>query len=172
MNELLAEFARWIAASEAREAATQMLRTVPGLPPILQTVHLLSVAAVMGSVVFINLRMLRLAVPSQSVSEMMSRLLPWTGVALVTLFLSALPFILARPGRYMTNPVFQIKFALLLPALILLLIIYLQERRMPHYWDCSRIPASAIAGVSLVLWLGVVMAGRWIAYSDYLFWPG
>jgi len=26
--------------------------------------------------------------------------------------------------------------------------------------------------VSLVLWIGVTMAGRWIAYSEYLFWPG
>jgi hypothetical protein len=172
MNELLAEFARWLAASEARETATHLLRTVPGLPPILQTVHLLSVAAVMASIVFINLRMLRIALPSQSLHEMLGRLIPWTVSAMMTLFVSALPFVLARPGRYMTNPVFQIKFALLVPALILLILIYLQERRVPHYWENRRVPAMLVGAGSLILWIGIVMAGRWIAYSDYLFWPG
>ncbi len=31
--------------------------------------------------------------------------------------------------------------------------------------------AVVFAALSLLLWLGVVMAGRWIAYSDYIFWP-
>ena len=175
MNEMLAEFARWIAATEAREFATTMLRTVPGLPPILQTVHLLSVAVIMASIVFINLRMLRFAVPSQRVGEMLDRLIPWTWTALLMLFLSGLPFVLARPGRYFTNPVFQIKFALLIPAVLLAGLIWQLGRRQSDYWERSaahRNTGMAIAGVSLLLWLGVVMAGRWIAYSDYLFWPG
>jgi hypothetical protein len=29
--------------------------------------------------------------------------------------------------------------------------------------------ARSIALVSLLLWIGVVLAGRWIAYADYLF---
>jgi hypothetical protein len=28
-----------------------------------------------------------------------------------------------------------------------------------------------IAALSLLLWIGVVLAGRWIAYVDYLFPP-
>ena len=33
------------------------------------------------------------------------------------------------------------------------------------------LPLKLLAAVSIALWVGVVLAGRWIAYSDYLFWP-
>jgi len=175
MNDMLAEFAKRIAASEAREFATWLLSNTPGLPPILQTVHLLSIAAVMASIIFINLRILGLAVPRQHIGEMIGRLMPWTWVALFSLFISGLPFILARPARYFTNPVFQIKFLLLLLAILLAVFFYRLSQREVDYWTSSRqrlITGKVIAASSLILWFGIVMAGRWIAYSDYLFWPG
>jgi hypothetical protein len=175
MNDLLAELAQWIAASNARESATWLLRNVPGLPPIAQTIHLLSIAAVMGSVIFINLRVLGIAAPRQHPGEMIARLMPWTWYALIILFVSGLPFILARPARYFTNPVFQIKFLLLVSAVALTFVFYRLSLRETDYWTSSSqrlITGKMIAAISLVLWLGIVMAGRWIAYSDYLFWPG
>jgi len=174
MNEMLAEFAQWIAAGKAREFATWLLSNTPGLPPILQTVHLLSIAAIMGSIIFINLRMLGLAVPRQHIGEMIGRLMPWTWFALLSLFISGLPFILARPARYFTNPVFQIKFSLLLPAILLAVLFYRLSKRETDYWTNSTqrlIAGKVIAASSLLLWFTIVMAGRWIAYSDYLFWP-
>ncbi len=175
MNDMLAVFAQWIATSEARELANWLLSNTPGLPPILQTIHLLSIAAVMGSIVFINLRVLGLAARRQQVGEMIGRLMPWTWFALPTLFISGLPFILARPARYFTNPVFQIKFSLLLPAILLAVLFYRLSLRETNYWTSSEhrlITGKIIAAGSLFLWLSIVMAGRWIAYSDYLFWPG
>ena len=35
--------------------------------------------------------------------------------------------------------------------------------------DVDSKAARAVAACSLVLWTGVVLAGRWIAYADYLF---
>jgi hypothetical protein len=32
-----------------------------------------------------------------------------------------------------------------------------------------RVSVKAVAALSLLLWIGVVMAGRWIAYRDYIF---
>ena len=46
--------------------------------------------------------------------------------------------------------------------------------RDPSVWERSRgrrVSSKTIAFVSLVLWLGVAMAGRWIAYADYIFPP-
>jgi hypothetical protein len=45
-------------------------------------------------------------------------------------------------------------------------------RREDDYWDASlsrKRRAKAMASVSLVLWVMVVLAGRWIAYAEYLF---
>ncbi|MCZ6639947.1 MAG: hypothetical protein O7F71_00090 [Gammaproteobacteria bacterium] len=174
MTEILSSLSAFIAESSVRELVIYLLRNVPGFPPIIQTVHILAIAAVMGSIVFINLRILGIAVPSQQLSEMIQRLLPWTWWALLSLAISGLVFIIARPDKYFFNPVFGIKFALLVPAVMCAWIIHRKNTLELGYWDGSALrrgSARAIAAVSMILWLGVMMAGRWIAYYDYLFWP-
>jgi hypothetical protein len=167
MSEWFTSLAQRIAASGAHDSALYLLGNVPGLPPIVQTVHLLSIAMVLGSIVLLDLRVLGLAAPGQSPSEMAARLAPWTWSALVLLLLSGLIFVLARPRRYFTNPVFAIKFALLLPALWLSFALY-RRLRDERY---RRVPARVLAAGSLIAWIGVILAGRWIAYADYLFVP-
>ncbi len=162
-----------LADSQAQELAEYLLGNVPGLPPIVQTVHIVGIAVVMASIVMVNLRFLGLAVPSQNVSEMISRLIPWTWWALPVNAVTGLLFIVARPLRYFYNPVFGIKFLLLVPAVALAVVVYWLNRMETGYWEHTlprRISGRIIAACSLVLWIGVVMAGRWIAYSDYLFY--
>ena len=171
---MLSSVATWVSDSQGRELANWLLTNVPGLPPILQTVHLLSIAAIMGSIVMVDLRVLGLAVPSQNLDEMVRRLGAWTWCGVAGVASSGIWFVLARPNRYFTNPVFQIKFSLLIPAIIVTVFFYRQALREPGYWHRSarrEMAAKILALVSLLLWLGVVMAGRWIAYSEYLFWP-
>ena len=103
---------------------------------------------------------------------MIGRLMPWMWCALASNLVTGLLFVVARPGRYFFNPVFGIKFALLVPAVVLAFIVHRLGIREPGYWEASRgrsICARVIAVVSLAMWVGVVLAGRWIAYSDYLF---
>ena len=60
------------------------------------------------------------------------------------------------------------------PAIILAVFFHRLSTRDENFWERStwrRVSSKAIAAVSLVLWISVVMAGRWIAYSDYLFPP-
>lgn len=168
MKQSLVELARSIAGSGAHDVAVHLLRNVPGLPPIVQTFHLLSIAVVLGSIVVLNLRVLGVAASTQEPIEMARRLAPWTWSALPILFVSGLVFVLARPQRYFTNPVFGLKFALLLPAIGLtfaLFAILRHESRPP------RALSRTLAMLSLLCWIGVVLAGRWIAYADYLFPP-
>ena len=164
--------ARALAESPAQELAEYLLGNVPGLPPIAQALHILGISVVMASIVMVNLRFLGVAVPSQNISEMIQRLMPWTWWALPLNAMTGLVFVVARPGRYFFNPVFGIKFSLLVPAVALALVVYGLNRREMGYWEhtlARRISGRVIAALSLVLWIGVVMAGRWIAYADYLF---
>lgn len=165
MSELLREFARTLANSGAHDLAVDWLRNVPGLPPIVQTAHLLSIAVVLGSIVMLSLRVLGWSVPSQSPLEMSKRLAPWTWAALPVLFLSGALFVLARPQRYFGNPVFGLKFAFLAPALALTGLLYALTRRSTP----NRTFARATALLTMMTWTCVVFAGRWIAYADYLF---
>src|SRR5262245_55254858 len=61
MPHSLAELARALVGSPPNRLALYLLGNVPGFPPMVQTVHLLSIAAIMGSIVLINLRLLGLA---------------------------------------------------------------------------------------------------------------
>ena len=161
-----------LAESQAREVAVYLLGNVPGLPPIAQSVHILGIAVVMASIVMIDLKFLGLAVPTQNVSEMIRRLMPWTWWALSLNAVTGLLFVLARPNRYFYNPVAGWKFSMLVPAVALAFIVHWLSTREAGYWERSpgrRISARIIAVMSLVLWTGVVLAGRWIAYSEYLF---
>ena len=172
-------WARVLTESRAQEFSVYLLGNVPGLPPIAQSLHILGIAVVMSSTVMINLRFLRLAVPSQNVSAMIHRLMPWTFWALAVNAITGLLFVVARPNRYFYDAefagvpqVFSWKFSCLVPAIALAMVIFWLNRREPGFWEQSlprRRSAQAIAAVSLLLWIGVVLAGRWIAYSDYLY---
>jgi hypothetical protein len=170
MNEAIANA---IADSAARELSIQLLRSVPGMPPVSQAIHILGIAVIAASAMLLDLRVLGVAVRSQELDEMVRRLLPWTWWALLVNLLTGMPFVLARPYRYFMNPVFGWKIAFLVPALALTLAFHLLGRK-PEFWQRSgaRLAARFGAGLSLLLWIGVMMAGRWIAYSDYLFWDG
>lgn len=171
---MMSELADWLSNTPVRDFSASLLSSIPGLPPVLQTIHLLSIAAIMASIVMIDLRVLGLAVPSQEIGEMIARLSPWTLWGIVGAASSGIWFILARPNRYFSNPVFQIKLGLLAAALILTFAFYRWCAADINIWHGPGnrvVLAKAYALVSLLLWLGVVMAGRWIAYSEYLFWP-
>ena len=78
-----ASLASALSESQAREIAVYLLGNVPGLSPIAQSLHILGIAIVMGSIVMVDLKLLGVAVPSQNVSEMIRRLMPWTWWALL-----------------------------------------------------------------------------------------
>lgn len=166
MATFLTDIARSIGSSAAHDWAVDCLRNVPGLPPIVQTVHLLSIAVILASIVLVSMRTLGLAIPSQAPAELARRLAPWTWCALPALFASGSMFVLARPQRYFANPVFGIKFLLLIPALALTAILYRQLRA-----SSDRVITRVVAALTLFCWIGVILAGRWIAYADYLFIP-
>ena len=146
------------------DTVVYLLSNVPGLPPIVQTVHLLGIAVIMSSVVLLDLRILGLALPSQDVQELTRRVMPWVWWTLPVMLLSGSMFVIARPRRYFTNPIFGLKFALLLPAMALAAVLHFVSVRKPAHWRTK-----LLAALSLLLWIGVVLAGRWIAYVDYLF---
>lgn len=165
---MLNAFMGWILDSRAREFAVWALSTIPGFPPLIQSVHLLSIAAIMASAVFLSLRVLGLAVRSQCPQEMAVRLQYWALSGVVGAFCSGVFFLLARPNRYLHNPVFQIKFTLLLPALICtgLLLYFVSNKPVERF----SLTMKSLSLATCLLWIGVAMAGRWIAYSEYLFW--
>jgi len=169
MIEIMIDF---IQESALREFILWGLFNVPGLPPILQSFHIIAVATLFASIGMINLRFLQLAVPSQSPSEMIGRLAPWVWTSLFALLLTGSAFVIARPDRYFYNPIAGIKLICLTVAISLAILLFRLEKKHPQYWESSNSRYRMAQGVSLcsiLLWICTVFAGRWIAYLDYLF---
>lgn len=175
MTQLLTDLSRVLAESPPGVLAVYLMQGVPGFAPIIQTVHILGVSVVMGSIVLIDLRVLGVALPSQSPTELVDRLMPWLWWALVCLALSGLVSLFARPPRYLLNPVFGFKLAMLAPAIALAVVLKRTRTTDAEFWQRSRwrrVSARVMAACSLFLWMGVAMAGRWIAYADFFFFRG
>ncbi len=96
---------QFLDGAPSQSMALWALSNIPGFPPIIQSVHILGIAVVMGSIVMLDLRILGLAVPSQQLPEMANRLMPWLWWALASNLLSGSFFVFARPLRYFNNPI-------------------------------------------------------------------
>jgi hypothetical protein len=77
--------------------------------------------------------------------------------------------ITGEPTRSLENPAFQTKMVLLILAMITTLGLQLPTFKDPAYWELTtghRVSARVLAVISLLLWVGIVFAGRWIAYMN------
>ena len=115
---------------------SQGIQTTGWIVPAVQTIHLLAIAAVLSSALMIALRL----------ETRFRRVIWW---ALPVLLATGSVMILGEPVRSLENPVFQLKMALLVSALAVFLLPFRNR---------------IVATLSLSLWIGIVFAGRWIAY--------
>lgn len=170
MAEWRSSLIEFLNDSPLRESSGDLLRSVPGLPPVLQTLHLLGAAVLMGTVVMLSLRLMSRVASNQDPVEMSQRLYPWFLLSLPVMLISALPFFLARPQRYLSNPVFDIKMLSLCVTLAISLWFWQRCRRIA----VTGVPVSLRVQAAVVAagWIFTVLAGRWIAYADYIFWSG
>jgi hypothetical protein len=136
--------------------------------PSVQTVHILAIAVVMTSALMIGLRLIGVFGRDQPLDRVAARFLPLVWWPLPVLLATGVIMIIGEPARSLRNAVFQLKMTLLIAAMIVTLIMQAQMRRDPAFADQSRAPRSATrltAIVSLVLWVGIIFCGRWIAYA-------
>ena len=137
--------------------------------PLLESIHVIAIGLVIGSIMTVDLRLLGLAAVRYPVSQVTRKLVPWTWAAFVVAALSGFGMFMARASAYVENPAFQIKFMLM--PLAFLNMAYFQYRtfRGVDDWDTVReTPTAArVAGAaSLLLWTGIVFAGRWTGHIN------
>jgi hypothetical protein len=136
--------------------------------PTIESIHVLALTLVVGSIMIVDLRLLNLASRQRSVKELTGEILPFTwtafGVALITgslLFSSS-------AMRYSHIWQFETKMCLLVLAAINMGIFHLGAFRSVAQWDRApaRPPLAAklAGGLSLLIWIMVVALGRWIGF--------
>jgi hypothetical protein len=157
-------FVEWLAQTRASVAMHESIWAFP----IVESVHVLGLCLFLGMAVLWDFRLLGVTFEEVPASEVNGRLMPWMWIGAVIMVVSGIFVFLNDPIRYYNNIFFRIKAVLLVLAVLNAWVFQSGAFRRIADWDRSKpTPSKAkLAGVtSLVLWAGIVVAGRMIAYN-------
>ena len=129
--------------------------------PVIQCFHLLSLSLLGGTVLVVDLRGLGFGLRSSTLADLAAKVHPWMLGSLAILILSGVLMFLSEAIKCYYSPPFWYKMALL--ALATLFTLTLRRRAFAAAVEPAQ-RARGIATLSLILWLGVGFAGRWIAF--------
>ena len=127
--------------------------------PLLESVHVLSAMFVVGTLLMADLRLLGWAGQRYPVTVITSEVVPWTWGAFVIATVTGVGLLMPRASWYVANPAFLAKVVLLLLAAVNMLVLHFFALRT------ERVRLQMTTGAcSLLVWAGVVLAGRWIGH--------
>jgi len=134
---------------------------------IIESVHVLAITLLVGTISILDLRMLGLVLREVPVSRIARAVLPLTWAGFGVMFVSGLLLFWAEAAKSYLNPAFRVKVVLLLLVGLNPLIFHTSVYRRVTEWELDhRSPwrARLAACASLLLWGGIIVAGRAIAY--------
>lgn len=140
------------------------MRSSPALYPAVEILHIIGFVVLVGSIVALDLRLLGLGrtIPIQPLARL---LLPLSRFGFLLAISMGFLLFSADASHVVRNPAFQTKLLLIALALITVVIAHAGPWRRIALWGAEAPGAAKVTAlVSLVLWLGVVCAGRLIAY--------
>ena len=133
-------------------------------------VHILGLMLSVGTLLWVDLRLLGVSLRRLRVSEVYRGLAPWFLAGFAAMFVSGAMLFTAFATSAYANLYFRIKvIALLLAGLNALVFHVLTERASASWDEAPRPPAGVqIAGLtSIALWTTVVIAGRMMSYTIF-----
>ena len=151
---VLEQFWTWI---EAQPLATHIGESA--WFPFLESVHVLSAMFVVGTVLMADLRLLGWSALRYPITVITDEVVPWTWGAFVIAAVTGAGLLMPRASWYVANPAFLAKAVLLLLAGVNMLVLHFGALRTGR----ARLQMTTGA-CSLLVWTGVVLAGRWIGH--------
>jgi hypothetical protein len=134
---------------------------------ITESTHVMSIMLFVGTIAMVDLRLLGVSYTKVPVSQMLSRMLPWTIAGFVLLVITGGMLFLAIPVRTYHSLWFRLKCLMILIAAINIAVFTFKVERDKAKWDLGRVPGNSkiCAVVSLSAWACVIVFGRLIAYN-------
>lgn len=136
--------------------------------PSIETVHVMAVTLVFGSILVVDLRLLGITWRHRSLSRVTADMLPVTWIAFVVAAISGSLMFVSNALVYGKNVYFWAKVALLVVAFINMLVFHrVTARHVDALDELPTLPSSArMAGaISLVVWVAIIACGRWIGFT-------
>jgi|SRR5579872_657183 len=136
--------------------------------PTIETAHLFGVVILVGAASVLDLRLMGVAFKDYTVSMVAARFLPWIWGGFVVQVVTGVLLFSSEATKMYGSDVFRVKMLLIAAAGLNAFVFHMLAYRSIGTWEKDRVaPLSArFAGTfSILLWFGIVGAGRWIAYS-------
>ncbi len=143
------------------------MRQSTWLYPAVETVHIIGLAILVGSIAVLDLRILGLS-RSLPVRKLANHTLPWTAGSFLLIVPSGLMMFAAHATDFISSPVFALKICLVMAGVLNAALFHATVFRGAAQWDVDATPpasARASAALSLAIWLSVIACGRLLAYT-------
>lgn len=129
--------------------------------PLFECIHIAMFAMSVGTIALVDFRMLGLAMRRQTAAQLVKETSLWTLVGLVVVITSGLVIFTTDPIRYFYNDAFRYKCIALVVAVIYNYTIH----RKVALSNPSLAIGAVVGGVSLLLWISIVFAGLFYAFT-------
>jgi hypothetical protein len=133
---------------------------------VVELIHYISFFLLVGTIVFIDLRVLGIAGRKQSITATAEQLFPLTWLGLVFVTLSGFILFAGDATAFFRTDVFQFKIFVILAAVIAGFLVQWQVSRRSKSAAMSAgatVTLRLLAFVSLVLWIGAILASLEVA---------
>jgi hypothetical protein len=137
--------------------------------PVIMATHLTCIAVFGGMIVITDLRMLGAILTNRPIADVVNGLRWWKRLGFVIMVTMGFLLFGSKASDYYPNPYFWTKMSILALIGIHALIFRPGVYNQPEKLDVSPViptRAKAAAALSLVLWTGMVCAGRLIGYYE------
>jgi hypothetical protein len=136
--------------------------------PLIEGSHILALPLSVGLIVIFDLRLLGLAFEGAAASRIMDDVLRWSKIGFAVMFVTGGLLFMTQAGKAYGNPFFRAKLLFLVVLGINAAVYQVIFFPKIAQWDAAgRLPAGArlCAALSLVVWIGVIVCGRTMAYQ-------
>jgi uncharacterized membrane protein YhdT len=156
----LLTFFQWCEASGIGET----IRKSSWLFPVIEAIHLLGLGVIGGAVLVVDLRLLGLGLKRQSAAQLTRDAQPWLVGSLILMIITGGLLFLSEAIKCYYHDAFWFKMSCLFLAIVFTFtiqrrVIMTDESRLRPLWS------KVVAVVSVLLWAGVGIGGRWIGFS-------
>ena len=155
----LHQFSEWLSST----AISQRIQITTWAIPGIQTIHIICLSVLFAAALMLSLRVAGRGLAAEPLTLLAARFTRAIWISLLLLLLSGTLLVTAEPGRTITNPVFYAKMSMLVAAVVFTLWLAAVSRRQ---FERPAMLHVFLAVASMLLWIGIIFAGRMIAYYE------
>jgi len=161
----LKQFAKWLSTTFL---SVLIQRHNSWVIPTIQTIHIVGIGVVLGSVLMIDLRVLGWAGMDQTLRQTTTRFGPWLTAALYVQLATGVLMVIGEPVRELVTFSFWLKMFFVGVGTLFAAIFQITLRKHERKWEETLVNRGSIkwlAVFTLLIWVCIIILGRLIAYD-------